>query len=66
MSQILKVCRLGSDWAMKDATGSFYCRSSNLDEVKAYAEKWASRLGARVVVRDERGEEKGTAERRQH
>ncbi|WID99274.1 hypothetical protein QO058_14130 [Bosea vestrisii] len=66
MNQILKVCRLGNDWAMKDATGSFYCRSPNLDEVKAYAEKWAMRLGGRVVVRDEQGEEKGTAGRHQH
>ncbi|WID98421.1 hypothetical protein QO058_09370 [Bosea vestrisii] len=66
MNQILRICRLGSDWAMKDATGSFYCRSPNLDEVKAYAEKWASRLGARVVVRDEQGEEKASTGRRQH
>lgn len=66
MNQVLKVCRLGNDWAMKDATGAFYCRSPNLDEVKAYAEKWASRLGGRVIVRDEQGQQMVFVARRNH
>jgi len=55
MVETLKVCRLGSDWAVKDSQGRYMCRSPKLTEVEAYAKKWAKQVGGKYVVRDEPG-----------
>lgn len=59
MGEVLKVCRLGTDWAVKDSHGTYMCRSPKLDEVKTYAERWAKRIGGRYIVRDEQGVKRG-------
>lgn len=55
MVGVLKVCRLGEDWVVKDSTGAFHCRTPKLDDAKAYAEKMAKRAGEKVVIKNENG-----------
>lgn len=55
MGEVLKVCRLGTDWAVKDKRGVYMHRSARREEVEAYAAQWAKKIGGSYVVRDEQG-----------
>lgn len=52
MTQILTVCRLGTDWAVRDVTGEHYGRSSDIHAVIEYARGLASRTGSHVALSD--------------
>lgn len=55
MVEVLKVCRLGPDWAVKDRSGAFWHQTPKRAEAEAVAAKMAKKSGATVVVRDEPG-----------
>jgi hypothetical protein len=55
MAEVLKVCRLGPNWAIKDQSGCFWNTDSSRAKVEAAAAKMAKKSGARVVIRDEQG-----------
>ncbi|QEL25085.1 hypothetical protein FQV39_22655 [Bosea sp. F3-2] len=50
MAQILTVCRLGTDWVVRDVTGEYYGRSGDINEAIEYARGLASRTGSQVVL----------------
>jgi hypothetical protein len=53
MDEVLTVCRLGNDWAVKDSRGSYTCRSIDREKVEAYAKALAALIGGSYIVRDE-------------
>lgn len=56
MGEVLKVCRLGRDWAVKDRTGAFWGQTDKRSEAEATAAKMAKlREGCTIVIRDEQG-----------
>lgn len=55
MVEVLKVCRLGPNWAIKDSSGFFWETDASRAKVEAAAAKMAKKNGARVLVRDEQG-----------
>jgi hypothetical protein len=55
MGEVLKVCRLGPNWAVKDRTGAFWHETPKREGAERAAAAMAKRRGAQVVVRDEPG-----------
>lgn len=56
MGEVLKVCRLGPDWAVKDRSGAFWNVTPKRAEAEAAAARMAkARGGVQVIVRDEPG-----------
>ncbi|SIQ75568.1 hypothetical protein [Bosea sp. TND4EK4] len=55
MVEVLKVCRLGPNWAVKDQSGLFWNTDASRAKVEAAAAKMAKTNGARVIARDEQG-----------
>lgn len=55
MAEVLKVCRLGPNWAIKDSSGAFWKVRPDRAEVEAAAAEMAKASGAQVIVRDEQG-----------
>lgn len=50
MAQVLTVCRLGSEWAVRDATGEHYGHSPIIDEAIETAHRLSRRNGSSVVI----------------
>jgi len=55
MGGVLKVCRLGPDWAVKDESGAFWDVTPDREKAEKAAARRAKPRGSRVVVRDEQG-----------
>lgn len=53
MTQTLTVCRVGTDWAVRDVTGTIYGNSPNVDEARATAARMAARVGGNVTLSGE-------------
>lgn len=53
MTQTLTVCRVGTDWAVRDVTGTIYGKSPNFDEARATAARMAERVGGNVALSGE-------------
>jgi len=50
MAQVLTVCRVGSEWAVRDATGEHYGHSPVIDEAIEAAHRLSRRNGSAVVI----------------
>lgn len=50
MAYKLTVCRLGDEWAVRDATGELYGRSPVIDHTIEAAQHLARRHGGRVIM----------------
>lgn len=50
MAQVLTVCRVGSEWAVRDATGEHYGHSTVIDEAIEAAHHLSRRNGSAVVI----------------
>lgn len=50
MTQTLTVCRVGTDWAVRDVTGEIYGRSPDLEEARRTAVRMGERIGANVAL----------------
>lgn len=57
MGEVLKVCRLGAGWAVKDRSGAFWNVTPKRAEAEAAAAEMAKARGrsVQVIVRDEPG-----------
>lgn len=55
MGEVLTVCRLGTDWAVRDSRGSYTCRSIDREKVEAYAKALVALIGGSYIVKDEPG-----------
>ncbi|PTM39470.1 hypothetical protein C8D03_0965 [Bosea sp. 124] len=53
MGQILTVCRIERDWAVRDVTGNLNGRTTDLAEARRTAERMSKRWGAVVSLSDE-------------
>lgn len=53
MTQILTICRIGSEWGFKDVTGAEYGHSANINLVFETAQGVAQRVGAQIVFSPE-------------
>lgn len=49
MSQVLRICRVGTEWAFRDVTGAEYAHSSDINFVIEAAHRLAERTSAQVV-----------------
>lgn len=56
MAQVLTVCRVGSEWAVRDATGEHYGQSPIIDETVEAAHRLSRRNGSTVVISAEAAE----------
>ena len=50
MAYKLTVCRLGDEWAVRDATGELYGRSPLIDNTIEAAQRLSRRHGGRVIL----------------
>lgn len=50
MAQVLTVCQVGSEWAVRDATGEHYGHSLFIDETIEAAHRLSRRNGSAVVI----------------
>lgn len=55
MGGVLKVCRLGQMWAVKDESGAFWDVTPDRETAENAAAKRAKPASMHVVVRDEQG-----------
>jgi hypothetical protein len=53
MAHMFTVCRVGQEWAVRDATGALYGASVNLGVTCEAADRMANRIGGSVTVTDE-------------
>ncbi|BCB17879.1 hypothetical protein OCUBac02_07730 [Bosea sp. ANAM02] len=53
MSQTLTVCRVGPDWAVRDATREHYGRSPLINETIEAAQRLSRRNGSKVILSSE-------------
>ena len=55
MGGVLKVCRLGPNWAVKDESGAFWDVSPHRQKAETDAARRARPKNMQVVVKDEQG-----------
>lgn len=48
MAQSFTICRVGTEWAVRDVTGELYGKSPDINHAIATARRLASRSGGRV------------------
>lgn len=53
MTQILTICRTGTEWGFRDVTGAEYGHSADINLVVETAQGVARRVGAQVVFSPE-------------
>jgi hypothetical protein len=53
MAHMFTVCRVGQEWAVRDATGALYGASANLAVTCDAADRMANRIGGSVTVTGE-------------
>jgi hypothetical protein len=53
MAHMFAICRVGQEWAVRDATGALYGVSNDINFTCDAADRMASRIGGRVTATEE-------------